>query len=86
MVAYEQVNNERVQAKLVELKQKGWTLANIAREIGQAKRTVESWNQGKRSPANLQSVLNSLDQLTKRKRIPKKRQPARVGEYNDRPE
>jgi transcriptional regulator with XRE-family HTH domain len=67
------VNNDKVQAKLTELKQKGWTLANIAREVGQAIRTVESWNQGKRSPANLQSVLASLDKLDKIKRIPKKK-------------
>lgn len=73
MVEYQQVNNDEAQAKLAELQQKGWTLANIAREIGQAIRTVESWNQGKRSPANLQSVLISLDNLAKRKRIPKKR-------------
>jgi hypothetical protein len=68
-----QVNNDEVQAKLAELQQKGWTLANIARRIGQAKRTVESWNQGQRSPANLQSVLASLDKLDKVKRIPKKK-------------
>ena len=67
------MNNNEVQAKLTELQQKGWTLASIAREIGQAIRTVESWNQGKRSPANLQSVLASLDGLLKRKRIPKKK-------------
>jgi hypothetical protein len=68
-----QMNNDEVQAKLAELQQKGWTLANIARRIGQAKRTVESWNQGQRSPANLQSVLASLDKLDKVKRIPKKK-------------
>jgi len=67
------MNNAEVQSKLTELLQKGWTLANIAREIGQAKGTVESWNQGKRSPANLQSVLASLDKLDKIKRIPKKK-------------
>jgi hypothetical protein len=73
VVEYNQVNNDKVQAKLAELQQKGWTLANIARGIGQAKGTVESWNQGKRSPANLQSVLASLDNLDKIKRIPKKK-------------
>jgi DNA-binding transcriptional regulator YiaG len=73
VVEYQQVNNAEVQAKLVELRQKGWTLANIAREIGQAARTVESWNQGRRSPANLQSVLASLDKVDKIKRIPKKK-------------
>ena len=78
MVEYQQVSNDKVQAKLIELQQKGWTLANIAREIGQAIRTVESWNQGKRSPANLQSVLASLDKLDKIKRIPKKKIYART--------
>jgi len=74
MVEYRQMNNDEVKTKLAELQQKGWTLASIAREIGQAIRTVESWNQGKRSPANLKSVLASLDGLLKRKRIPKKKQ------------
>jgi transcriptional regulator with XRE-family HTH domain len=73
MVECQQMNNDEVQAKLNELRQKGWTLASIAREIGQAIRTVESWNQGKRSPANLQSVLASLDRLDRIKRIPKKK-------------
>ena len=72
MVYYQQMGDE-IRAKLAELQDKGWTLANIAREIGQAKRTVESWNQGERSPANLQSVLDSLDRLAKIKRIPKKK-------------
>ena len=74
MVECQQMNNNEVQAKLTALHQKGWTLASIAREIGQAIRTVESWNQGKRAPANLQSVLASLDGRLRRKRIPKKKQ------------
>jgi transcriptional regulator with XRE-family HTH domain len=65
--------NETVQAKLAELKEKGWTLASIAREIELSSVTVESWNTGIRSPANPKSVLESLDQLLKRKRIPKKK-------------
>jgi len=79
MVEYQQVNNAEVQTKLIALQHKGWTLANIAREIGQAIRTVESWNQGKRSPANLQSVLISLNNLAKRKRIPPKKVYAQGG-------
>ena len=69
---FKQMGNE-IQTKLNELKQKGWTLASIAREIGQSSRAVESWNQGVRSPANLQSVLASLDRLNKIKRVPKRR-------------
>lgn len=80
--------NQEVQAKLAELQQRGWTLVNIARALSQSSVTVESWKAGTRSPANLQSVLVSLDQLTKRKRIPKKRQYTKAtafGEYNDNP-
>jgi len=67
------VMNGIIQAKLAELQGKGWTLASIARELGQSSVTVESWKVGTRSPANLQSVLSSLDQLAKRKRIPPKK-------------
>ncbi len=72
VVNYRQMGDE-IRAKLAELLEKDWTLANIARALGQATVTVESWNQGRRSPANLQSVLASLDVLAKQKRIPKKK-------------
>lgn len=62
-----------IQDKLNELKVKGWTLASIARAIGQSSRAVESWNQGMRNPANLKPVLNALDKLGELKRIPKKK-------------
>jgi hypothetical protein len=62
-----------IQNKLAELRLKGWTLASIAREIGQAIVTVEAWNQDKRHPANLKSVLESLDRINKIKQIPKKK-------------
>jgi lambda repressor-like predicted transcriptional regulator len=73
MVLWYIMADEDVQAKLAELKGKGWTLANIARELELSPVTVESWNTGIRSPANLQPVLASLDQLLKRRRIPKKK-------------
>jgi transcriptional regulator with XRE-family HTH domain len=62
-----------IQNKLDELKLNGWTLASIARAIGQSSRAVESWNQGLRSPANLKSVLVSLNKISEYKRIPKKK-------------
>jgi len=65
--------SSEIQTKLNELKQKGWTLASIAREIKQSSRAVESWNQGVRSPANLKSVLLSLNRLDNIKRVPKKK-------------
>lgn len=62
-----------IQNKLDELKIKGWTLASIARAIGQSSRAVESWNQGLRNPANLKPVLDSLDKLSEYRRIPKRK-------------
>jgi transcriptional regulator with XRE-family HTH domain len=62
-----------IQDKLNELKAKGWTLASIARALGQSHRTIESWNQGVRNPANLKPVFDSLDKLSELKRIPKKK-------------
>ena len=74
-----------VQIKITQLREKGWTLINIGRALSQSSVTIEAWNAGTRSPANLQSVLTSLDQLAKRKRIPKKRQSTKLGEYNGNP-
>lgn len=71
-VCYTQHMSE-IQDKLNELKAKGWTLASIARAIGQSSRAVESWNQGVRSPANLKPVMDSLEKIGELKRIPKKK-------------
>jgi len=67
------VMDDNVQPKLAELQEKGWTLANIARALELSPVTVESWNAGIRSPANLKPVLASLDKLAQIKRIPKKK-------------
>ena len=85
VVCYNTMQMTKVQVKIAQLQQKGWTLVNIARALSQSSVTVESWKAGTRSPANLQSVLTSLDRLAKRKRIPKKRQytkATKLGEYN----
>jgi len=66
------IMGDEVRGVLVKLVEQGWTLANIARALKQSPRTVESWNQNQRSPANLQSVLDALDKLAKRK-PPKKK-------------
>jgi len=62
-----------LRAKLANLLEKGWTRASIARAINQASGTVEAWNRGIRSPANLHSVIVRFGELEKRKRIPKKK-------------
>ena len=65
--------NKEVQARIANLEQKGWTLINIARELGLKAVTIESWKSGSRSPSNLQLVMNKLIELEKKKRIPPKK-------------
>lgn len=69
MVSYLAMND--VQDRLAPLKERGWTWAAIASELGVTPNAVEKWNAGQRQPSNATLVL--LDQLLKRKRIPKKR-------------
>ena len=67
-----QIMNE-VQAKIAELQEKGWTLAALADELSVTVNAVEKWKAGDRQPNNKRAVLTLLDQIAKRKRIPKKR-------------
>ena len=62
-----------VQSKLLELKDKGWTMAAIADELDVSHMTVFRWDKGMRKAENYRSVLHMLDTLMKRKRIPKQR-------------
>lgn len=66
-----------VQTKIAELQQKGWTLAALADELGVTVNAVEKWKAGDRQPANFRAVLVMLDEIAKRKRIPKKRRYAK---------
>jgi transcriptional regulator with XRE-family HTH domain len=65
--------NEIVQAKIAELQDKGWTLAALADELEVTPNAIEKWKSGDRNPNNTKALLLLLDQLLKRKRIPKKR-------------
>ncbi len=65
-----------IQSKINELQEKGWTLVALAEEIGVTANAIEKWKAGDRFPANSLAVLSLLDQLTKKKRIPKKRRYA----------
>jgi len=71
MVYYIVMNG--VQEKLGQLQNKGWTLAALADELAITPNAVEKWKSGDRQPNNTKAVLALLDQLAKRKRIPKKR-------------
>ena len=62
-----------VQNKIAELKEKGWTLAALADELGVTVNAVEKWKAGDRQPANSKAILAMLGEIAKRKRIPKKR-------------
>ena len=62
-----------VQSKIAELQQKGWTLAALADELGVTPNAVEKWKAGDRRPSNGKAILTLLEQIAKRKRIPKQR-------------
>ena len=62
-----------VQEKLLELKDRGWTMAAIADELCVSHMAVFRWQKGMRKAENSRSVLHMLDTLMKRKRIPKQR-------------
>jgi ribosome-binding protein aMBF1 (putative translation factor) len=62
-----------VQAKIVELQDKGWTLAALADELNITPNAVEKWKAGERYPANSKAIFTLLNQLLNQERIPKKR-------------
>lgn len=71
------MNDSEVQLKIAELKEKGWTLAAIADELGVTSDTIEFWNAGKRNPTNAKAVLAMLAKVSEKKRIPKRRRYAK---------
>ena len=62
-----------IQEKLLELKDRDWTMAAIADVLYVLHMTVFRWQKGMRKAENSRSVLHMLDTLMKRKRIPKQR-------------
>jgi transcriptional regulator with XRE-family HTH domain len=66
-----------VRSKIAELQDKGWTLAAIADEIGVTVNAVEKWKAGDRYPRPDKPILDILDRVAKRKRIPKQRRYAK---------
>lgn len=69
--------------KIAELQQKGWTLAALADELGVTVNAVEKWKAGDRYPRNAKAVIILLNQLTNRKRIPKKRRYNKQEDINN---
>ena len=62
-----------IQARIADLKEKGWTLAALADELGVTVNAVEKWKAGDRQPANSKAIFVVMDEIAGRKRIPKKR-------------
>lgn len=72
-VWYNMAQMNHVQARIAELEKKRWTLAAIADELHVAHITVEKWKAGDRHTSLEKPVLDALDRLLTRKRIPKMR-------------
>ena len=66
-----------VQHKIVALLERGWTQAAMADELGMTSNAVAKWKAGDRYPANAKMVLVGMDNLLKRKRVPKRRRYAK---------
>lgn len=62
-----------VQIRIMELQEKGWTLVALAETLGVTPNAVEKWKAGDRYPANAKATLAMLGQLSKSKRLPKRR-------------
>ena len=59
------------QELLVQLKERGWTMAAVADELDTHYNTVQKWAAGDRSPANATAVKHELERLLARRRVPK---------------
>ena len=66
-----------IQIKLSILQEKGWMLAALADGLEQKVNTLEKWKADQQNPANEKAVLEMLERIEKRKRIPKKRRYAK---------
>ena len=73
---------EDILQQLRELKERGWTLAAVADELGVARYTVDRWRTGIAKPANIKGTKVLLAQLLRRKAIPKQRRYGRDAQKN----
>ncbi len=62
-----------IQEQITLLLQKGWTKIAIADELEVSRDAVDKWMAGDRHPANAKGIITILNQLARRKRVPKKR-------------
>lgn len=69
MVTSNQMND--VQSRIAQLEAKNWTLAAIADELQAHRNTLGMWKAGTRYPRPDKPILDALDRLLERKRVPK---------------
>ena len=62
-----------VQERLKALQEKEWTLAAIADELGLTVNAIVKWKAGDRTPTNRKSILEHLDRLLLKRRVPRQR-------------
>ena len=70
-----------IQERMNALKEKGWSDAAIAEEIGYGRVTIFRWRSGEQYPDHPKPIVAALNQLLERKRIPKRRRYA-PGEHH----
>ncbi len=68
-----------IQGIIAQLEEKGWSLIAIAEsdELKTHRNTVGMWKSGARYPRPDKPILDALNRLLKRNRIPKKKRYAR---------
>ena len=73
MIDYIQMNE--VQTRIAQLEERGWSLVSIADadELKVHRNTVGMWKAGARYPRPDTPILDALDRLLRRNRIPKKK-------------
>jgi transcriptional regulator with XRE-family HTH domain len=71
-----------VQTLIAQLQDNGWTLAALADELGVTVNAVEKWKAGDRYPQLEKPVIDALNRLLKRNRIPKKKRYAKGSRRN----
>ena len=69
MIALAQMNE--IQTRIAGLEAKKWTLAAIADELEAHRNTVGMWKAGTRYPRPDKPIIDALDHLLQRKRVPK---------------
>ena len=64
------------QELLKQLRDKGWSDAQIARPLGMDRITVWRWRMGITAPHSERPVMRMLKELLRRQRVPRKKQVA----------